>query len=158
AATVASLSSDSSVAYRLHFSRAALAMLKDHPGTGVGWENFGLLYPAYRPAPTASVVADLVPTMVHSGPLQVAVSGGIPALVPRVAFLAALVAALVRRRRSEASDRSVILGAAFLASIAAFCVQDLSGWPHVALDTIALAVWGLAVAWALEGRAKAARP
>ena len=50
--TVTSLADDSSVSYRVHFCRAALAMLRDHPWVGVGWENFGLLYPGYRSAPT----------------------------------------------------------------------------------------------------------
>jgi len=155
-ATVGSLSRDPSVAYRLHFCRAALAMLRDHPLFGVGWENFGLLYPRYRSAPTADVQADLVPTMVHSGPLQTAVSGGVPALLLQVAFLAAVAAAVVRRRRAEESHPQRLLGSAFLAAIVAYAVQDISSWPHVALGALAFAVWGLAVAWSQEPRAEAA--
>jgi O-antigen ligase len=145
--TVLTLSRDSSVAYRLHFCRAALAMLRDHPLAGVGWENFGLLYPRYRSAPTAEVESDLVPTMVHSGPLQTAVSAGVPAWILQVLFLLAIAAAVLRRLRSEAAGPQRLLGAAFLASLVAYVVQDLSGWPHVALGALASAVWGLGVAW-----------
>ena len=86
-ATLTRLSGDSSLSYRVHFGRAALAMLRDHPLTGVGWENFGLLYPRYRSSPTPAIGPDLVPTMVHSGPLQAAVSGGAPGSGPGDAVL-----------------------------------------------------------------------
>jgi O-antigen ligase len=156
AATIASLGQDHSVAYRLHFCRAALAMLGDHALVGVGWENFGLLYPRYRSSPTVEVESDLVPTMVHSGPLQTAVSGGVPALLLLVFFLVAIAVAIARRRSGEAAGPQRLLGDAFLASLAAYVVQDLSGWPHVALATLALAIWGLGVAWSQESRAETA--
>lgn len=173
AGTITSLSRDHSVAYRLHFCRAALAMLRDHPLLGVGWENFGLLYPRYRSAPTAEVEADLVPTMVHSGPLQTAVSAGIPAWILQTAFLAAIAAVFVLRarekdvrragkeasrpERDEAAGAQRLLGYAFLASLIAYFVQDLSGWPHVALGTLALSIWGLGVAWSQEPPAETVR-
>ncbi len=147
AASFGALSRDHSVAYRLHFCRAALAMLRDHPLAGVGWENFGLLYPRYRSAPTEEVESDLIPTMVHSGPLQSAVSGGVPAWILQVLFLVAVGAAVLRRLRGEAAGPQRLLGAAFLASLIAYVVQDLSGWPHVALGTLAFVIWGLGVAW-----------
>lgn len=149
-ATFAHLATDSSMGYRLHFCRAALAMLRDHPLLGVGWENFGLLYPRYRSLPTAAVEADLGPTMVHSGPLQTAVSGGVPALLLQLLFLALVGTAVARRRGAESARRPRILGAAFLAALVAYVLQDLSGWPHVALGTLAFAVWGLAIAWSGE--------
>lgn len=139
---------DSSLAYRVHFARAALAMWSDHPFVGVGWENFGLLYSRYRPPPTARIAPDLVPTMVHCGPLQAAVSGGAPALALHAAFLAAVIAAVGRRRRSETNQRSRRIGDALLAASVAFVLQDLSGWPHVALDALAFVLAGIAVAWA----------
>ena len=166
AATIASLSRDPSVAYRLHFCRAAAAMLRDHPLFGVGWENFGLLYPRYREAATAGVEADLVPTMVHSDPIQTAVSAGIPALILQVALLVAVAATLARHARRHAAPRARgeesggprrLLGFAFLGSLIAFAVQDLSGWPHVALGTLAFAVWGLGVAWSRDVPAEAIR-
>jgi O-antigen ligase len=166
AATITSLSRDPSVAYRLHFCRAALAMLRDHPLFGIGWENFGLLYPRYRSAPTAEVEADLIPTMVHSGPIQTAVSAGIPAWILQVALLVAVAMTLVRHARRDAVRRARgeeaagpqrLLGFAFLGSLAAFAVQDLSGWPHVALGALAFAIWGLGVAWSQEAPADAVR-
>jgi O-antigen ligase len=154
-ATVASLASDSSILYRVHFYQAALAMLRDHPFLGVGWENFGLLYPIYRSPPTDTIAPDLVPTMVHSGPLQTAVSGGLPAVVLQLALLAAVGFAVVRRRRVEPDEHQRLLGAAFLASGAAYFVQDLSGWPHVGLTALAFAVWGLGTCWSAGRRLQA---
>lgn len=154
-ATLTRLSSDSSLAYRLHFGRAALAMVRDHPLTGIGWENFGLLYPRYRSSPTASIGPDLVPTMVHSGPLQTAVSGGVPAVVLQILFLAGIATAVAGRLRAETDGRQRLLGAAFLAAGLAYVVQDLSGWPHVALGTLAFVLGGLGVAWSLGNRARA---
>jgi|KBSSwiStaDraftv2_1062776.scaffolds.fasta_scaffold02112_10 O-antigen ligase len=166
AATIASLSRDPSVAYRLHFCRAALAILRDHPLFGVGWENFGLLYPRYRSAPTAEIEADLIPTMVHSGPVQTAVSAGIPGWILQVALLVGVGVTVVRHARKEAARRARgeeaagpqrLLGLAFLGSLVAFAVQDLSGWPHVALGGLAFSIWGLGVAWSQEQSADAVR-
>jgi len=153
--TLTALSEDPSLLYRAHFFRAALGMLRDHPLVGVGWENFGLLYPAYRSSPTPSIAADLTPTMVHSGPLQTAVSAGIPALALQLLFFAAVGLAVTKRWRAEPLECERLLGAAFLASAVAWFVQDLSGWPHVALGSVAFLVWGLAVSWSLGVQARA---
>lgn len=147
--TIASPANDSSVSYRVHFYRAAIAMVRDHPWVGVGWENFGLIYPRNRSSPTREVVSDLVPTMVHSGPLQIAVSGGIPALALQLLFFAVVGACVIRRWRREPDDHQRLLGAAFIAAAIAYLVQDLSGWPHVALGALSFVIWGLAVAWSL---------
>jgi O-Antigen ligase len=147
--TFTSLSRDPSLRYRAHFCRAALAMLHDHALVGVGWENYGLLYSRYREPPTATLDSDLAPTMVHSGPLQTAVSGGIPALVLQFLFLGSVVAAILRRWRNDLDARQRMLGAAFVASLAVWVVQDLSGWPHVALGALASAIGGLGVCWSL---------
>jgi O-antigen ligase len=141
---------DSSLSYRIHFYRAALAMLRDHPLVGVGWENYGLLYPRYRSSPTESIAPDLVPTMVHSGSLQVAVSGGIPAASLHFLFFSAVGMVVVRRFRGETDRRQKLLGAAFVGSAIAYLVQDLSGWPHVALGGLLFAVLGLGVCWGVR--------
>jgi len=154
-ATLTRLSGDSSLSYRVHFGRAALAMLRDHPLLGVGWENFGLLYPRYRSSPTASIGPDLVPSMVHSGPLQTAVSGGAPALLLQMLFLAGVGIAIAGRLRAETDGRQRLLGAAFLAAGVAYFVQDLSGWPHVALGTLAFVLGGVGIAWSVGGRSRA---
>jgi O-antigen ligase len=151
-ATFGALSGDVSVAYRAHFYGAALAMLRDHPVVGVGWENFGLLYPEYRSKPAGAIAADVAPTMVHSGPLQTAVSGGVPALVLQLLFLGAIGVSGARRWRAETGGRPRLIGAAFLASGVAYFVQDLSGWPHVALGALVSVLAGLEVSWSRAGR------
>ena len=148
--TLGNVSDDSSYRYRVHFGNAALAMLRDYPLFGVGWENFGLLYHRVRTPPTPAIASDLVPTMVHSGPLQTAVSGGVPALVLQFLVLGTVAVLVARRWRAE-SDDARLLGAALLASMAAYFVQDLSGWPHVVLGALALSIWGLGVSWSVEG-------
>lgn len=153
--TITRLADDSSLLYRVHFYRAALAILRDHPLVGVGWENFGLLYPAYRSSPTESIASDLVPTVVHSGPLQTAVSGGFPALGLQILFFTAVGAVVIPRRRGESNGRQRLLGAAFIASAIAYLVQNLSGWPHVALGALAFVTWGLGVSWSLGSRPRA---
>ncbi len=150
--TLTNLADDSSFLYRLHFYRASLAMLRDHPVVGVGWENFGLLYPRYRSAPTSSIAPDLVPTMVHSGPLQTAVSGGLPALALQILFFVAFLVVVARRRRDDSDVHRRLLGAAFIASAIGYVVQDLSGWPAVPLGTLAFLIWGLGVSWSLANR------
>jgi hypothetical protein len=103
-------------------------MLREHPDRHrLG--KLRLLYPRCR-LPTAAIGPDLVPTMVHSGPLQTAVSGGVPAVVLQILFLG--IGTAVAGARAEADGRQRLLGAAFLAAGLAYLVQDLSGWPHVA--------------------------
>ena len=81
--------------------------------------------------------------MVHSGPLQTAVSGGLPALALQLLFLVGIGTAVAGRTRAEADGRQRLLGAAFLAAGVAYFVQDLSGWPHVALGALAFVLGGL---------------
>src|SRR5262249_22053407 len=89
-------------------------------------------------------------TMVHSGPLQTAVSGGVPALALRILFFAVFLAVVVRARRAESDIHQRLVGAAFIASAIAFLVQDLSGWPAVPLGALASLIGGLGVAWSLS--------
>jgi O-antigen ligase/Flp pilus assembly protein TadD len=150
-ASFARLDRDSSVSSRLLFYRAALAMVRDHPVTGIGFENYALLYPRYRAPVTETVAPDVIPTMVHDGLLQAAASGGLPGLALYLLLPAAVGITVARRWRREGDSRERVLGAAFLASVAAFLVQDLSGWPDVALNGLTSAIWGLALAWSLAG-------
>ena len=94
-----------------------------------------------------AIVPDVAPSMVHSGPLQTAVSGGVPALILQLAFFAAVGLAVARRWRREPAGRARLTGAAFLASGCAYFVQDLSGWPHVALGALVSVIAGLATSW-----------
>ena len=141
----------SAVSYRVHFCRAALRdAARPHPWVGGGWENFGLLYPGYRSAPTPSIVSDLVPTMVHAGRCRPPCRAGSRRLALQILVFAAVGAVVIRRRRRESNGRQRLLGAAFIASAVAYLVQDLSGWPHVALGALAFVIWGLGVSWSLS--------
>src|SRR4029079_694886 len=121
------LAVDPSFADRFVMYRAAVGLLRDHPIVGVGLENFGLLYPRYRPIEPEVLPVDTIPTMVHNGYLQTATTSGLPGLFVYLVLIAAVVWVVWRNRPSaDASD--AIMPMALLAAIASYLVQDLSGW------------------------------
>jgi O-antigen ligase/tetratricopeptide (TPR) repeat protein len=147
------LRSDPSFMDRLVYFDAAGRMLRDHPLAGVGFESFALLYPRYRPVEGESVPADSLPTMVHNGYLQMAVTNGVPALALYLILMTAIGLRLWRTCRRPVADRSgpaartVIFGAALMAALAGYLVQDLSGWLEVSLSAFFWAVLGAAVSF-----------
>ncbi len=67
---------DRTIADRMNTYRAAAAVVRDRPLTGVGLENFAVAYPRYRNAQSEQLTPDTLPTMVHSGYLQSAAMTG----------------------------------------------------------------------------------
>ena len=148
-ASFGSPQADQSVSVRLLSYRAAAAMLLDHPVTGIGFQNFPLLYPRYRLPESEVIAPDVIPTMVHSQPLEIAVAGGLPLLLLFAALAWGVVASVGHRRQLEADAQQRLLGAGFLGAFVALGVEGLAGWPDVAFSTLAWIVAGLAVAWSL---------
>ena len=139
------LAVDPSFADRFVMYRAAVGMLRDHPIVGVGLENFWLLYPRYRPIEPEVLPVDTIPTMVHNGYLQTATTSGLPGLFVYLVLIAAVVWVVWRNRPSaDASD--AIMPMAFLAAIASYLVQDLSGWLELSLSAFFWSIAGLAIA------------
>ncbi len=102
--TLTQLTREPEIQNRLHTLGAAAGMVRDHPVFGVGLENYHVLYPRYRPAAAERLTPDSVPTMVHSGYLQAAVTTGVVGLALYLFFLAAVLTALVQAYRRQ-SDR-----------------------------------------------------
>jgi O-antigen ligase len=149
---------DPSVVGRLVLYRAAVRMTADHPLTGVGLENFGLLYPHYRPVEPASVPVDSVPSMVHDGYLHWAATTGVPGLLLYLLVLGAVAWGVGRACRRADDPRRQLGLAAFLAALSAYAVQDLSGWLDPALSVFFWTILGLAVASAGDDATVAVHP
>lgn len=119
---------------RLNTYTAALQVIRDHPITGVGLENFVVVYPRYRSAASEQLTPDVMPTMVHSGYLQAAATTGIPGLVAYLALVFSVLFALGRAYASQTDKRTRWLILAFIASITVFLIQDVSGWQEISLS------------------------
>lgn len=157
---LADLEKDPSFMGRFVFIRAAAAMVRDYPMTGVGFESYALLYPRYRPVEGAFVQSDALPTMVHNGYLHSAVTNGVPAVVLYLAFVGA-VAVFVWRGCCASKEQTVpvaLAGAAFLAALAGYLVQDLSGWLEISLSAFFWSLLGAAVAYACPEPRRRAGP
>jgi O-antigen ligase/tetratricopeptide (TPR) repeat protein len=144
--TASPLAADRTIQDRLNTYAAATQMVRDHPLTGVGLENFSVLYPRYRSAESEQLTPDVLPTMVHSGYLQAAATTGIPGLLLYVLLLSSVMFVLWSAYKRQADRRARWLVVAFLASISGYLIQDLSGWLDLSLSAFFWIVLGLGVA------------
>jgi O-antigen ligase len=111
--------SDPTTRDRVAMMEAGVAIVRDHPWTGVGPDMIGRVYPDYR---TASAVQENNPHL-HNVPMQIAAERGLPALVLWVAFVASATAGLWRLLR-QGPVRP--LAAAGLSAVAAMLVAGTS--------------------------------
>ena len=144
--TVTSQEADPAIRDRLNTFAAATQMVRDHPLTGVGLENFSVLYPRYRSAESEQFTPDELPTMVHNGYLQAAATTGIPGLFLYLLFLWSVLLFLWKAYRRLADTRARWLVLAFLASVSGYLIQDLSGWLEISLSAFFWIILGLGVA------------
>ena len=150
---LAHLETDPSVMNRFVYFDAARRMLRDHPIAGVGFESYGLLYPRYRPVEGDVIPSDVIPTMVHNGYLQMAVTNGLPAPVLYLVLMASILWLLVRTSRAlvvahrGGAARDPLIGAAFIGAIVGYLVQDLSGWQEISLSAFFWPLLGAAVSF-----------
>jgi O-antigen ligase len=131
---------------RILYYRTALTMVKDYPVLGAGFEHFRILYPRYRLPEENEIVRDVMPTMVHNGYLQAALTNGVPGVVLYLVLIGSVLTLLVATFRRETDGELRALLAAFVASITGFIIQDLSGWLEVSLTTFFYIIMGLSVA------------
>ncbi len=103
---------------RVAMFQAGLAIVRDHPLTGVGPDMIGRVYPDYR---VATAVQASNPHL-HNVPMQIAAERGIPALIVWVGFVGMTLAGLVRLLRDP---RARPLAAAGLGSMVAMLVAGL---------------------------------
>lgn len=139
--TFIALETDTSFAGRILYYKAAIKGIEDHPLLGIGFENFRNIYPRYRMAEDNQIFEDTIPTMVHNGYMQLALETGIPGLVFYLAFLAFVLWGLIRTYK----ENKRLTHLALIGSLAVFLIQDLSGWPDIALTPFLWIFLGLAV-------------
>jgi O-antigen ligase/tetratricopeptide (TPR) repeat protein len=118
---------------RLMNQRVALDIVRKSTVTGIGFENFRNVYPAYRPEQEALMAEDVTPTMVHNSYLDMLVDNGIPGLVLYICFVASCVFVLLKSYRSTRDRGVALLTLAFLASVSGYLIQDFFGWSEVSL-------------------------
>jgi Flp pilus assembly protein TadD len=160
------LQTDPSFMNRFVYFTAARRMWLDHPVVGTGFENFGLLYPRYRPIEGEEVPSDELPTMVHNGYLQMAVTNGFPGLAIYLVLVSLIVLLLWRtcwraalRPAATVTAREMMIGAAIIGGAAGYLVQDLSGWEEISLSVFFWTLLGAAVAFSTSvSRVAAWRP
>ena len=131
--TFAHLEADPSAVGRFLYYQAALEGIKEFPVTGIGFENFRTLYPRYRQPLDNEIFSNTIPTMVHNGYLQTALTNGIPALLLYLLFLSSIVFFILKALRKAPSEKEKTLQSTFLASITGYLVQDFVGWLDVGL-------------------------
>lgn len=141
------ITSGAEVEIRLIYFKTAMNIIKDYPFMGVGFENFRIIYPQYRMAEENRIARDILPTMVHNGYLQSAVTNGICGLMLYLAFLVAVILSLIRTSMRVQDTYKAMLLWAFIASIGGFLIQDLSGWLEISQTTFFWIILGLATAF-----------
>ena len=145
------LGTERSLGERFVYYEVALNMIKDYPVAGVGLENFGIAFPQYRPTGFSRIAKDIVPNTVHNGYLQIAVTSGLPALAIYFIFIGFIFRSILTSvRKSKDSDYQLLL-VAFIASLAGYLVQDMTGWLEIALTPFFYVILGLAVSVCSSG-------
>ena len=143
--TFAHVTQDRSVGQRFIYYRAAVRVVQDHPLVGIGFENFRNSYPHYRGPDDIYFFDGIIPTMVHDGYLEAAVNNGIIGLLLYLALIAAVLLTIYRvlKAQEDPERRDLLVG--ILAALAAYLVQDLSGWLNLGLVPIFWIMLGLAM-------------
>ena len=143
-ATLAHITQVESINIRFIYYRAALRAIREHPVTGIGFENFRNSYPSYRGDDDTYFFNNITPTMVHNGYLETALNNGIPALLLYLVLVATVLVKLGRElsHNEDRNRRDLLLG--LLAALSAYLVQDMSGWLDMALTPIFWVMLGLA--------------
>jgi O-antigen ligase len=103
---------------RIAMLQAGIAMIEDHPMTGVGPEMVGRLYPQYR----VSTAVQAQNMHLHNVPMQIAAERGLPALAMWLWFIGALIVGL---RPLLDRSRHRMLAASAMGAIAAMLTAGL---------------------------------
>lgn len=147
---------DTPLQTRFIYYKAAMNGIKEHPLTGVGFEGFRIVYPHYRPVEDNLYFKDVIPTMVHNGYLQTALTNGVPALILYLTLLALVLALLIKTYKKSPDNTMRFLCTGFIASIVGYLVQDIFGWLEIAISPFFWTVLGLGVALCMRDVQKTA--
>lgn len=118
-----------------------LAMIAEHPLTGVGPGRFLYGFPGFQPvahAVTESV--DTRPDQAHSWPLQLSAESGVPAGIAVVAL--SVLALTAVRRRDTRRDGAALLA---LGGFSAYVVQAIFSVPAVEVDALGWLLGGVLI-------------
>jgi hypothetical protein len=115
-------------------------MMLEHPGLGVGLDNFGDWYRRSRTQDAADFNAGLVANSAHSIPLDLAASGGVPLLLLYLTILGLALVSIAR-----VVHRSSKFDVAFASIVAAWVAYQAQS--VISINQIGLGVWG----WSLTG-------
>lgn len=114
------LSQDPSATARLLLWQSSIKMILAHPVFGSGWGTFIHYYPAYR-VPQESTTVGM---FAHNDYLQLALEGGIPALLLQIGILSVLVIQL-RRSLQQAANAAAFESVALLLGVFALLIHAL---------------------------------
>jgi O-antigen ligase len=139
---------DNTLLDRLAMVTGSLAIVRDHPWTGVGPGQVKHAYPAYAPPEALRRQT----SHVHNTPLQVLIERGIPGLALWVAIFAAFFAraTAIYRALPAGEDRALVGGV--LGAIAAFLVAGLFEYNFGDSEVLMVACALMALPFALERR------
>ena len=159
ASSLAAGRADPSIRPHLGLLRAARAIVADHPWTGIGPDNYVLVFDRYRDAvlpPEESWVLSLFrPESPHNVVVARAVDGGIPALTAYLALFVVAGLVTIRAARRATGNRRNLL-AAGMAAITAHFVTDLFMTGETAGTLLGWVVLGTTVAVATSDPGHAA--
>jgi len=113
-------SHDPSTSARLLLWQSGMKMLLAHPVIGSGWGTFVNYYPAYR-LPLENSTAGF---FAHNDYLQLAIEGGVPALLLQIGILYAVCIQLKRSLR-QAADLAIFESVALLLGVLALFIHAL---------------------------------
>ena len=114
------LNQDPSTSARLFLWQSSIKMLMEHPFIGSGWGTFVNYYPAH-PVPQEYSTAGL---FAHNDYLQLAMEGGIPALLLQIYILSGLLMQ-IKRSLMRAADVAVFESVALLLAVLALFIHAL---------------------------------
>jgi O-antigen ligase len=114
------LNQDPSAIARFLLWKSSLQMLLAHPVVGSGWGTFVHYYPAYR-VPHENTTAGF---FAHNDSLQLALEGGVPALLLQLCLLLGLLIQL-RRSMKRVADIAALESLALLLGVSALFIHAL---------------------------------
>jgi O-antigen ligase len=130
----------SSLGIRREYWYAALQVIKNHPITGIGFDNFGSYYRQNRSLEMAVKNPDVVTDSPHNIFLDLAAGGGIFTLIAYLSLLALALYSVYKVCIEKKSNDIV-----FNSLVAALCAYLVQG--SISINNLGLAIWG----WVIPG-------
>lgn len=137
---LASIVYQSSLDTRREYWYAAFQMIKNHPITGIGFDNFGSFYRQSRSLEMTLKNPDVVTDSAHNVFLDIATGGGIFALISYLSLILLTVYSVYLVTIKNKSNDKI-----FTSLVAAWCAYLVQG--SISINNLGLAIWG----WVIPG-------